>query len=42
MRDGICLDPPLGCGTSQGKHGSSTKGLVCVGEIVGEIGEVGE
>ena len=42
VRDGTCVDPPLCRGTSQGTYGSSTKGLVCVGEIVGKIGEVGE
>ena len=41
-RDGICVDPPLCLGTSEGKYGSCTEGLVCVGEIVGKIGEVGE
>ena len=42
MRDGICVDPPLCRGTSQGKYGSCTKALVCVGEVVGKIGEVSE
>ena len=42
MRDGICVDPPLCRGTSQGKYGSSTVDLVCVGETVGKIGEVDE
>ena len=42
MRDGICVDPPVSRGTSQGKYSSCTKGLVRVGEIVGKIGEVGE
>ena len=42
VRDGICVDPPLCRGTSQGKNVSSTKDLVCVGEDVGKIGEVGE
>ena len=42
MRDGICVDPPLCRGTSQGKYGSSTTALVCVGETVGKIGEVDE
>ena len=41
-REGICVDPPLCRGTSQGKYSSCTEGLVCVGEIVGKIGEVGE
>ena len=39
MRDGICVDPPLCRGTSQGKCGSCTKDLVCVGETVGKMGE---
>ena len=38
VRDGICVDPPLCRGTSQGKCGSRTIDLVCVGEI-GEVGE---
>ena len=42
VRDGICVDPPLCRGTSQGKYGSCAKGLVCVGEIIGKIGEAGE
>ena len=42
MRDGICVDPPLCRGTSHGKYGSCTEGLVFVGEIVGKVGEVGE
>ena len=42
VRDGICVDPPLCRGTSQGKFSSCTEGLVCVGEIVGKIGEVVE
>ena len=37
VRDGICVDPPLCRGTSQGKCGSSTTALVCVGETVGKI-----
>ena len=37
-----CVDPPFGRGTSQGKYGSSTIDLVCVGETVGKIGEVDE
>ena len=40
MRDGICVDPPLCRGTSRGRSGSCTEGLVCVGEIVGKKGEV--
>ena len=39
-RDGICVDPPLCRGTSQGKCGSNTAALVCGGETVGKIGEV--
>ena len=42
MRDGICVDPPLCRGTSQGKYGSRTIDLVCVGETVGKVGEVDE
>ena len=42
VREGICVDPPLCRGTSQGKYGSCTKGLVCVGENVGKIGAVDE
>ena len=42
MRDGICVDPPLCRGTSQGKYGSCAKDLVCVGGTVGKIGEEGE
>ena len=41
-QDGICVDPPLCRGTSQGKYGSCTRDLVCVGETVGNTGEVGE
>ena len=37
----MCVDPPLCRGISQGTHGSCAKDLVCVGEIVGQIGEVG-
>ena len=40
MRDGICVDPPLCRGTSHGKYGLCTEGLVCVGDTVGKIGEV--
>ena len=40
--DGICVDPPLCRGTSQGEYSSCTEGLVCVGESVGKIGEVVE
>ena len=39
VRDGICVDPPLCQATSQGKYPSCTEGLVCLGEIVGKIGE---
>ena len=42
MSDGICVDPPLCRGTSQGLNGSRTKDLVCVGETVGKKNEVGE
>ena len=31
VRDGICVDPPLCRGTSQGKYGSKTIDLVCQG-----------
>ena len=42
MRDGICVDPPLCRGTSQGVHGSRITGLVCKGETVGKVEEVDE
>ena len=42
FRDGICVDPPLCRGPSQGEYSSCTKGRVRVGEIVGKTGEVGE
>ena len=42
VRDGICLDPPLCRGASQGMYGLRIKGLVCEGETVGKIGEVDE
>ena len=42
MRDGICVDPPLCSGTSQGVYGSRITGLVCKDETVGKIGEVDE
>ena len=42
MRDGICVDPPLWRGTSQGKYGSRAIDLVCAGETVGKTGEVNE
>ena len=40
MRDGICVDPPLCRGTSQGFYGSRIIGLVCKRETVGKKGEV--
>ena len=42
MRDGICVDPPLCRGTSQGTYWSMIMGLVCEGETVGKKGEVDE
>ena len=42
VKDGIGFDPPLCSETSQGKYGSCAKGLECVGENVGKMGEVGE
>ena len=42
MRGGICVDPPLCRGSSQGMYGSCTEGLVCYGETVGKKGEVDE
>ena len=42
MRDGICVDPPLCRGTSQGKDGLTIIGLVCEGETVGKIGKMDE
>ena len=42
MRDGICVDPPLCRGTSQGLYGSRIIDLVCDGETIGKIGEVDE
>ena len=45
MGDGICVDPPLCRGTSQGIYiymGSRIIGLVCKGETVGKKGEVDE
>ena len=42
MRDGICVDPPLFRGTSQGTCGSRIIGLLFKGETVGKIGEVDE
>ena len=41
MREGICVDPLLCRGTSQGQFSSCTKNLVCVCEIVGKEGEAG-
>ena len=42
VKDGICVDPPLCSGRSQGKYGSRIIGLVCAGETVEKIGEVDE
>ena len=42
MRGGICVEPPLCCGTSQGIYGSKITGVVCKGETVGKTGEVDE
>ena len=42
VRDGICVDPPLCRGTSQGIYGSRIIGHVCKSETVGKIGEVDE
>ena len=42
MKDGICVDPPLCRGSSQGINASFAKRLGCEGENVGKIGEVGE
>ena len=42
VRDGICVDPPLCRGTSQGKKRSCAEGLLCAGETVEKIGEVDE
>ena len=42
MRDGICVDPPLCRGTSQGISGSRVEELVCKRETVGKMGEVDE
>ena len=41
-RDGICVDPPLWRGTSQGIQGSRIIGLVYKSETVGKMGEVHE
>ena len=40
VRDGICVDPPLCRGPSQGIHGLGFTVLVCEGETVGQIGVV--
>ena len=42
VRDGICVDPPLCRGPSQGTYGFRLIGLVCECETVGKIGEVDE
>ena len=42
MRDGICVDPPLCHGTSQGVQGTRIIELVSVRETVGKEGEVDE
>ena len=42
VRDGICVDPPLCRGTSQGFQGSRVLGLVCKSETVGKVREVDE
>ena len=42
VRDGVCVDPPLCRGTSQGKYGSRIIGLGCEGDTVGQIGELYE
>ena len=42
VRNGICVDPPLCRGTSQGKYGWRIIVLVCAGETVGKMGEVDE
>ena len=41
-RDGICVDPPLCRGTSQGLYGVRIIGLVSECETVGKVGEVDE
>ena len=41
-RGGICVDPPLCRGPSQGFYCSRFKGLVSEGETVGKRGEVDE
>ena len=40
MSDGICVDPPLCRGTSQGMCGSRIMVFVCEGETVGKKREV--
>ena len=42
VRDGVCVDPPLCRGTSQGKYGSRAISLVCVGETAAKIREIDE
>ena len=42
MKDGICVDPPLCRGPSQGICGLRVIGLVCEGGTVGKAGEVDE
>ena len=42
VREGICVDPPLCRGTSQGIYGLRIIGLVCKGDTIGQIREVGE
>ena len=42
VRDGICVDPPLCRGPSQGIYGLRIIVLVCEGETVGKMGEVDE
>ena len=42
VRDGICVDPPLCRGPSQGVFGLRFTVLVCEGETVGKMGEVDE
>ena len=42
MRDGICVDPPLCRGPSQGRFGLRIMGLVCESETVGKTREVDE
>ena len=42
LEPGICVDPPLCRGTSQGLYGSRFMELVCKGETVGKIGAAEE